>query len=111
MKTGILWRAGTLAAVVVIAAFTMRSPAQAAVVAPGFDLLTTQPGTSFMGAPFMGVPLGSHDFGVPFGMLPTGDTDTIVRRLDPASVPLPPGGETIPIELVALQLVSVVPID
>ena len=32
-------------------------------VLPGYDLLTTQPGTSYMGVAFEGVPLGTYNFG------------------------------------------------
>src|SRR5438105_138265 len=49
-------------------------------VAPGWDLFATQPGTSFMGVPFTGVPLGTFNFGGTIGTQPTGDTDTIVQR-------------------------------
>jgi hypothetical protein len=72
---------------------------------PGYSLLESQPGTVFAGIPFNGVPLGSFDFGS--GPTNTGGTDTLVRRLDTADAP----SETIPIELVALQLVSAVPVD
>lgn len=85
--------------------------AAAAVVLPGFDLLETQPGTSFMGVPFDGVPLGSFDFGGTVGVAPVGLADTIVQRLDTANPVALPGSDTVPIELVALQLVSVVPVD
>ncbi len=87
------------------------APARAAVVSPGWDLLQTLPGTVFVGAPFTGVPLVSYDFGGAIGVQPTGNTDTIVQRLDVASVPLPPGSDTISVELVALNLVSVNLID
>lgn len=85
------------------------------VVARGWDLFETQPGTSFMGVPFTGVPLGTFDFttgtdgdfGRGIGTQPTGDTDTIVKRRSDANAP----SETIPIELVALHLVSTAPAD
>jgi hypothetical protein len=88
------------------------SESRAAVVLPGFDLLETiTPPTNFQGFPFEGVPISSFDFGSgPVGGL--GNTDTIVQRLDPANVASPPGtAPPINTELVALQLVSVTPID
>ncbi len=87
------------------------APAGAVVILPGWDLLETLPGTSFMGQPFQGVPIGTYDFGGTIGPKAVGTTDTIVQRLGTASVLLPPGADTIPIELVALNLVSVNPID
>jgi hypothetical protein len=73
----------------------------------GWDLLQTQAPTSFGGVPFEGVPLGTFDFGGAIGLQGVGSTDTIVRRLSAATVALP----TIPIELVALHLMSEVPAD
>ena len=81
--------------------------ARASSILPGWDLLTTQGGTAFMGHPFVGVPLVTYDFGLPIGVRNVGSTDTIVRRLVTASAP----STTIPIELVALQLVSAMPIN
>ncbi len=82
-------------------------------VLPGYDLFETEAGTYYdfegyvgMGVmQFEGVPLGSFDFGS--GPQPTGDADTIVRRLDTATV----ASATIDIEIVALSLVSTDPID
>jgi len=82
-------------------------------VPAGFDLFTTTPGTAFdpdgPGAippvPFLGVPIGTFDFGG--GPVAVGTTDTIVERLAPAAGP---GIDTIPIEMVSLQLVSAVPV-
>jgi hypothetical protein len=93
------------------------TPARAQLtVEPGWDLFTTAPGTTFGGVPFTGVPLGNFDFGPPIGVQATGNTDTIVERQAQASVPGPvvPPSQTaapIPIEMVALQLVSTVPTD
>src|SRR3989442_924336 len=67
-------------------------------VALGWDLLETQPGTTFGGVPFTGVPLGSFNFGGSIGVQPTGNTDTIVQRQSLAM------GPPIPVELVALHL-------
>lgn len=48
-----------------IAAFTNATVSYAGfIVLPGFDLFHTEPGTSFGGVPFTGVPLGTFDFGV-----------------------------------------------
>jgi hypothetical protein len=84
------------------------------IVAPGWDLFASGPGTTFNGQPFTGVPLGSFDFGVA-GVHTVGNADTIVQRMSSASVPgpVPPSDAAAPIaiEMVALQLVSVNPID
>lgn len=70
----------------------------------GWDLFETSPPTTvFNGIHWEGVPLGTYDFGGSIGIKPVGDTDTIMRRLDVADGP----AETIPIELVALQLQGV----
>lgn len=86
----------------------------AVVVNPGFDLFESVQPTTFAGVSWEGVPLGTFDFGGTIGVQNTGTTDTIVQRLDPASVPSAPpstASAPIPIELVELQLVSVAPID
>jgi hypothetical protein len=82
-------------------------------VAPGYDLFATVPAdTVFGGVNFMGVPLGTFNFGGTVGVKATGNTDTIVQRLSPATVPTTPGtASPIPIQLVALQLESVAPVD
>lgn len=95
------------------------SVAQAALfVDQGFDLWITDsmcfvpdPPLPQVQIPFEGVPLGTFDFGSgPVGVGP--DVDTIVERLDQATVPSAPAtANTIDIELVALQLVSIAPID
>jgi hypothetical protein len=53
------------------------------IILPGFDLFDPLPGTQifldgFGLIPFVGLPLGSFDFGS--GSVPTGNTDTIFRR-------------------------------
>lgn len=79
--------------------------AQADSIGPGFDLFATTPGTTVFipnigNVSLMGKPVG------PF------NTDTIVRRTAGISPFDPPGGTaTIPIELVALSLTSVQPIQ
>lgn len=84
-------------------------------VLPGWDLWTTTAGTTFAGVPFVGVPLVTFDFGGPIGVQNVGATDTIVQRLAPAVVPgpVPPtqAAPPIRIEMVALQLMSAVPVD
>jgi hypothetical protein len=81
-------------------------------VAPGWDLFESRPSTTFAGQPFTGVPLGTFDFGGTIGVKEVGNADTIVHRQSLASVdPFPNAAPPIPIELVALQLVSVNPID
>jgi hypothetical protein len=78
------------------------------IVDPGWDLFQTDAaGTTFGGVNFGGVPLGTFDFGGSIGVQNVGGTDTIVHRSDPVSEP---SGST-PIEMLALQLKSVVPVD
>jgi hypothetical protein len=74
-------------------------------VLPGYTLMETLPGTIFAGVPFVGVPFGTFDFGG--GPVNVGNTDMIIRRLDTANAP----DEIVPIELVALHLMSAVPAD
>ena len=91
--------------------------AQAAtIINTGFNLFETFPGSNFFfGAPvpnpqfvdFEGNPVGPFDFGS--GPVFTGNTDTIVERIQPAD--LGAGSDTIDIEIVALSLVSVSPVD
>ncbi len=80
------------------------------IVNPGWDLFVTDSATNtFAGFAFEGVPLDPFDFGGSIGVQNVGATDTIVQRLDQA---VGPGlSTTIDIELVALQLRSVAPID
>ena len=79
------------------------------IVDPGWDLFETLPGTFFSGQEFTGVPLGSFDFGGTIGVQNVSATDTIVQRLSQADGTT--GPDTISIEMVALQLRSVNPID
>jgi len=70
----------------------------------GFDLLTTNTsGTFFQGFNFMGVPIGTYNFGS--GPVFTGSTDTIAQRLDPATA-VAGGSATIGLQLLGLQLES-----
>lgn len=79
------------------------------IVEPGFDLLHTIQPTDFLGVPFEGVGLGTFDFGS--GPVGVGNADTIVKRIDQASVAANGQTDTIAIEMVALSLRSVAPVD
>lgn len=73
--------------------------AGADLILKGSDYLATMPGTSFMGIPFHGVPIG-----------PSNNTDTIIERQGDASVSVGGPAVTIPIELTQLELMSDVPV-
>jgi hypothetical protein len=108
MKCGALTRAAVVGGIGLLIALASPSVGRAGpTVDPGFDLFETLPGTTFMGIPFMGVPLGSFDFGGSIGVQSTGTADTIVQRKEQATI----GDPTIEIEMVALQLMSVSPVD
>jgi hypothetical protein len=80
----------------------------------GWDLLWTQPGTQFLGDPYVGVPLLNYNFGGTIGSKYVGLTDTIVQRLPNATVPgpVPPSqSTTIGVQMDALQLASAAPIN
>ena len=97
-----------LAVAVSLAGLAWPSIGRAVTVSPGYDLLTTQPGTTFAGAAFQGVPLNTFDFGGSIGVKNVGSTDTIIQRLASANGPTP---QEIAIQMLALQLVSVSPIN
>ena len=79
-------------------------------VLPGYDLLESQTGTQFMGEPFVGVPIGSYNFGGSIGVQNTGPTDTIVQRLQDSSVSSTPNtASPITIQMDDLQLESATP--
>ncbi len=84
------------------------------VLQPGFDLFMTDPGSTFVDLPldFFGGPAGQflqvQLEGNPFF---PGGVDTIVERLEPADVQNVGEFATVEIELVALQLQSVQPVD
>ena len=80
-------------------------------VGAGWDLFYTDDSTTFMGVNWEGVPLGDFDFGGTTGVQDVHGIDTIVQRLEQASVAGDGQTDTIDIELVALQLVSVDPVD
>lgn len=117
-------RGGGLSRVVVLTVtavglgFMQPARSGVATIEPGFDLFETDPqATAFNFPPFppgffgpgSDPFMGEVNFtGVPlkvFGGHNVGDTDTVVQRLDVATPP-----DTIPIEIVALNLVSVQPI-
>ena len=105
-----LMRFGVLGFALAVSLILLASPAsQAQEIFPGFDLFASQPGTS---ATFT-TPFGDVDVqfkGVPLG--PNGETDTIVRRHAGSGLPMGIGDEvTVPIEIVALNLVSVAPVQ
>ena len=89
---------------------------------PGSDPWATHPGTTFQDFTDNPIPpgffgpgsdpfLGRANFqGVPLGPDLLGNTDTIVNRLDKANFGGPTGTDTVPIEIVALSLVSSDPI-
>ena len=96
---------------------TFAGPVRASTtIDPGFNLFTTQPVSNFFfgGVPipqfvdFTGNPLVTFDFGG--GPVAVESTDTIVERVGTATPPVS-GNDTIDIELVALSLVSVAPVD
>lgn len=73
----------------------------------GYSLYQAEPGTSFDGVDFKGVPLGNYNFGGAIGVQNVGNTDTIVQRTADAT----PGSSTVGLQLDALQLVSTAPVS
>ncbi len=111
-----LWMAG-LTAFVFLVAPGPKSHASLT-IDPGFNLFHTVSDTFFFfDAPvpnpqfvdFEGVNLDFFDFQDGNGLVNVFNTDTIIERLQPAN--LGGGSDTIYIELVALSLVSVAPVD
>jgi hypothetical protein len=88
-----------------IGVFCAAAAAVADPIDPGFDFFNTPPGGAFVDLGMGPIPLE----GVPLPNFALGLTDTVVSRMDPG----PPDGGTgiVPIELVALHLKSVAPID
>lgn len=112
----------------VVAGSLLSAPVQAAyVTAPGFDLFTTtnaylvnpfapppapaiemESHAIHVGTPVVGPPLcGDNSFDFGSGCVGTGETDTIVRRLEEADGVTDGGSDTIDIELVGLSLISI----
>lgn len=78
------------------------------IVAPGWDLYQTT-SANFGGVTFDGVPIGNFNFtGV--GVRNTGNTDTIIHRLDQASAPPEAADPTAAMQFEALQLRSTSPV-
>jgi hypothetical protein len=109
----------TLAGVLIALASPSVSRAQSSVAA-GWDLFATvSPGTTLNGVQFQGVPLNTFDFtkgtlsdfGRGIGTRNVGNTDTIVKRLDAATVPSTPNTAPTRLEMEALDLRSVAPTD
>jgi hypothetical protein len=76
----------------------------------GYDLFAAGPGTSFPGlGELEGVPFNSFNFSA--GLVPVGNTDTVVQRLSDVSVMAVGDTEMTQLEMVALQLRTVGPID
>ena len=83
--------------------------AEADVVKAGYDLFQTiTPGTNFQGVDFMGVPLGTFNFGGAIGTKTVGPTDTIIQRLSDVTAPAGGSGTTALI-MQALQLETTAP--
>jgi hypothetical protein len=81
-------------------------------VLPGYDLFETTDGTNLNGIPLQGVPLGSYNFGGSIGVQSVGNADTIVQRLQTATAPSVPGtAPTINLQMLALQMETVTPVD
>ncbi|MCW3054833.1 MAG: hypothetical protein JWN14_4003 [Chthonomonadales bacterium] len=85
------------------------SHAQAFDVFAGYDLFQTAPGTSFLGTPLIGVPLGHYNFGGVIGNQNVGLTDTIVHRLNNAGPSVLGGTVATPLQMNALSMVTAVP--
>jgi len=114
MRQRSLFKALVMGLMLVGLARPSESRADQTPVHAGYDLFhTLKEGTVFdFGDPFnsqnlMGVPIGSFDFGAPIGSHVTGNTDTIVQRLDDV---LTDGGTT-RLLMRALQLESVNAVD
>jgi PEP-CTERM motif len=85
-------------------------------ILPGFDLFDPLPGTRILLpglglVPFVGVPLETFDFEMGSGPVPTGNTDTVVQRLDRIDAPAPGTEAQSRVLLRAMQLVSESRID
>jgi hypothetical protein len=109
LQTNPLSRVG--AALLTLIVVAVPRPADASdIITRGFDLSDPLPGTAVnlpgLGlVPFVGVPLGTFDFGV--GPVPTFNADTIIERLDDANAPV----DLVPVLLLAMQLRSEIAID
>jgi hypothetical protein len=103
-----------MAAALVLGAATARADLT---VDKGYDLFMTDPANTaftFLGQTvhLQGVPLGSFDFGGSVGVQPTYLTDTIAQRTADATAPgVGDTAPTIPVNLVALQLMTQTQVD
>lgn len=105
-----------LVTTLVLAVIAAGFPAAAQIsVAPGYDLFETKsPGTGIgigelgiRAVEFIGVSLTAYDFGGAIGPQYVAGTDTIIQRKGAAT----PESPTIEVEIVALQLVSLQPVQ
>jgi hypothetical protein len=94
--------------VLVAAAWAPVSPALS--IVSGSDYLATQPGT-FLDFSIFGNPFGLGVVEFEGDTIGPGDTDTIVERKGDADLTNPGDSDTIDIEMVALSLQSVAPVD
>ncbi len=89
---------------VLIASLAGPSPLKASTnVESGWDLFITADTTSFDGANWQGVPLGTYNFGGTIGLKNVGATDTIVQRTTGANAP----SGTVNLTIDALQMMTV----
>ena len=103
---GFVWAAGVLSAPVATKADFE--------VAAGYDLFQSTAASSFPGlGNLQGVALGTYNFGGAIGVQNTGNTDTIIQRLSNAvASPNGVGGTaSVSLQMVALQLETVAPVD
>ncbi|HTQ09096.1 MAG TPA: hypothetical protein VMI31_03405 [Fimbriimonadaceae bacterium] len=72
----------------------------------GFDLFTSSSGTMLDGIDFVGVPIGSYNFGGAVGLQNTGNADTIIQRNQTVMVNNVGDSSTTSLTVQALQLKS-----
>jgi hypothetical protein len=101
---------GGLAAGVLACVSATESRGGSLTVNAGYDLFRSIEGTTFPDlGPLEGVPLGTYDFGS--GAVGVGNTDTIVHRLSDVTVAAIGDTGTTRLEMLALQLKTVAPVD
>lgn len=101
---------GSLAVGVMAYAAPTETRAGSLTVAAGYDLFQSIEGTTFPGlGPLTGVPLGAWDFGG--GPVDVGTADTIVHRLSDVTVANIGDTGSTDVEMLALQLRTVTPVD
>ena len=88
-------------AIAALAALTA-GRASAGIINPGYDLLETSNTTTFLGQNFQGVPVGTYDFGS--GPVNTGNTDTIIHRLNQDPDTFNPGYFVVKLAVAVLAL-------